>query len=98
MAFAPVARFAPLTVKVAEAEDPEVTRVAVPSVTPAVVKVTLPAGAMLPDEGFTSAVTVVYAAIAMVDGLAVATTLVCIGGATVTTAEPVEPLNPLLPA
>lgn len=86
--FLPATRPLPLTVRLAVAPD----IVADPSVALPSVKVTVPAGALLPLAAFTVAVRTVLAEAAMLDGFASTVIAVATGGAvTATVTEPVEP-------
>ena len=69
--FAPVARLEPLTVRLADAEDPELFKATLPSVTPDVTNMTVPVGAVLPEGGLTRAVSTVDPVRATLVGLAV---------------------------
>lgn len=87
----PAARALPLTVNVATPLPPETARVPLPSSLFPTVKVTVPLGAAVPLAGFTVAVTVVRALLAILAGLAETVVVVAMAGTvTVTVTVPPE--------
>ena len=92
----PVASELPLTVNVATPLLPEAARVPAPSVLFPRVKVTVPLGAVVPLDGFTVAVSVVLAVLAILVGLAETVVVVATAGTvTVTVAVPLDAVKEL---
>jgi hypothetical protein len=92
----PVAREFALTVKVATPLLPDAASVPVPRIFVPRLKVTLPVGAVVPLAGFTIAVSVVLAVLAILAGLAETVVAVATGGiVTVTVAVPLDAVNAL---
>jgi hypothetical protein len=95
----PVASELPFTVKVATPLLPDTASVPVPSVLVPSVKVTAPPGAAVPLAGFTVAVSIVLAVLAILEGLAATVVVVATAGTiTVTVAVPLDAVKEPLAA